>query len=181
MLGPVDDWLARLFGPAAIDATPSQLTGQAAQLQDPAAPARAEAARARIAEYDAEISQYRESLKAGGDPAVVGPWIAETQAKKVAAQAEIRAATGQRRMTPDDLAAIVAALGDLVPVVHDADPADKAEIYTQLGLTLTCQPGRRLVEAAIKPSLNMRKGSVSEVRFATYVHGSRRPDHGVCA
>jgi hypothetical protein len=66
-----------------------------------------------LAEYDAEISQYRESFKAGGGPAVVGPWIAETQAKKVAAQAEIRAATGQRQMTPDDIAAIVAALGDL--------------------------------------------------------------------
>jgi hypothetical protein len=35
-----------------------------------------------IAEYDTEISRYRESLKAGVDPAVVGPWIAETQAKK---------------------------------------------------------------------------------------------------
>jgi site-specific DNA recombinase len=47
-------------------------------------------------------------------------------------------------MTPYDPTAIVAALGDLVHVVHDADPADKAEIYTQLGLTLTYQPGRRL-------------------------------------
>jgi DNA invertase Pin-like site-specific DNA recombinase len=45
VLGPVDDWLARLFGPVAIGATLSQLTGQAAQLQDPAALARAEAAR----------------------------------------------------------------------------------------------------------------------------------------
>jgi len=48
----------------------------------------------RIAEYDAEISQDRASLRAGGDPGVAGPWIAETQAKKVAAQAEIRNATG---------------------------------------------------------------------------------------
>jgi hypothetical protein len=46
--GPADDWLAGLFGPVAIDATLSQLTGQAAQLQDPAALARAEAARADL-------------------------------------------------------------------------------------------------------------------------------------
>jgi len=65
-------------------------------------------------------------------------------------------------MTPDDIAAIVAALGDLARVVHDAEPADKAEIYTQLGLTLTYQPERRLVEATIKPGLNMCKGFVSE-------------------
>jgi site-specific DNA recombinase len=93
---------------------------------------------------------------------VVGPWIAETQAKKVAAQAEIRAVTKQRRMSPDDIAAIVAALGDLARVVRDADTSDKAEIYAQLGLTLTYQPGRRLVEATIQPSLNMPKGLVSE-------------------
>jgi site-specific DNA recombinase len=162
VLGRVDDWLAELFHPAGIDTTLSQLAEQAAQLQDPTALARAEAARARINEYDAETSQYRATLKAGGDPAVVGPWIAETQAKKVAAQAEIRAATGQRQMAPDDIAAIVAALGDLARVVQDADAADKAEIYTQLGLKLTYQPGRRLVEATIQPGLNMRKGFVSE-------------------
>jgi hypothetical protein len=52
-------------------------------------------------------------------------------------------------MAPDDIAAIVAALGELARMVQDADPADKAEIYTQFGLTLTYQPGRRLVEATI--------------------------------
>ena len=162
MLGRVDDWLAEVFGPDGIDATLSQLAGQAAQLQDPGTLARAEAARVRIGEYYAEIGRYRESLKSGVDPAVVAPWIAETQAKKVAAQAEIRAATGQRQMAPDDIAAIVAALGDLARVVRDAESADKAEIYAHLGLTLTYQPGRRLVEATVKPGLNMRKGFVSE-------------------
>ena len=44
---------------------------------------------------------------------MIGPWIAETQAKKVAAQAEIRTATGQRPMSRDEIEAIVAALGDL--------------------------------------------------------------------
>jgi len=162
VLGRVDDWLAELFGPARIDTTLSQLTEQAAQLQDPAALDRAEAARTRIAEYDAEISQYRASLKAGGDPAVIGPWIAETQAKKVAAQADIRTATGQSQMSRDEIAAIVTALGDLAHVVSTAEPADKSEIYAQLGLALTYQPGERLVEATIRPGQTMRKGFVSE-------------------
>jgi site-specific DNA recombinase len=87
--------------------------GQAAQLEDPATRDKTEAARVRIAEYDAQISRYRASLDAGGDPAVIGPWIAETQARKVTAQAEIRTATGRRQMTRDDIAAIVAALADL--------------------------------------------------------------------
>jgi hypothetical protein len=32
-------------------------------------------------------------------------------------------------------------------VPRDADPADKAEIYSQLGLRLTYQPGRRIIRA----------------------------------
>lgn len=54
-------------------------------------------------------------------------------------------------MSTDDIAAIVTALGDLVTVVRQAELADKAEIYGQLGLTLTYQLERRLVEATIKP------------------------------
>jgi hypothetical protein len=61
-------------------------------------------------------------------PAVIGRWIAETQAKEVTAQAEIRAVTGQPRMSRDEIAVIVAALGDLVQTVRDADPIDKADI-----------------------------------------------------
>jgi hypothetical protein len=97
-----------------------------------------------------------------GDPTVIGPWIAETQAQKVTARAEIRSATGQRRMTRDEIAAIVTALGDLVQVIHDANPADKADLYAQLGLTLACRPQKRLVEASVIPSLHMCKGFVSE-------------------
>lgn len=160
VLGQVDDWLAEMFAPANIDATLDVLAGQAAQLEDPATRGKADAAQARIAEYDAQISRYRASLDAGGDPAVIGPWIAETQARKVTAQAEIRTATGRRQMSRDDIAAIVAAFADLAQVVREADPADKADVYAQLNLTLTYQPGQRLVEVTVKPGLNMRKGFV---------------------
>jgi hypothetical protein len=61
-------------------------------------------------------------------------------------------------MTRDELAALVAALGDLVQVIRDADPADKAGLYAQPGLTLTYRPQKRLVEATVKPSLHMCKG-----------------------
>jgi hypothetical protein len=57
---------------------------------------------------------------------------------------------------------IVTTLGDLVQVIRDADPADKAELYTQLGLSMTYRPQERLVEAAVTPSLHMCKGFVSE-------------------
>jgi hypothetical protein len=60
------------------------------------------------------------------------------------------------------MTAIVAALGDLVQVIRDADPADKADLYAQLGLTLTYRPQKRLVEASVTPSLHVCKGFVSE-------------------
>jgi site-specific DNA recombinase len=170
LLGHVDDWLAELFAPEAIDATVTQLAGQAERLEDPNTQTRAEAARACVAEYDAEIAQYRTSLRAGGDPAVIGPWIAETQAKKVAAQAETRTTTGRNQMSREDIAAIVTALGELARVVREADPADRTDIYAKLGLTLTYQPEERLVQATIKPGLNMRKGFVSEGGLE---HGNR--------
>jgi hypothetical protein len=54
-------------------------------------------------------------------------------------------------MTRDQIASIVTELGDIQAVLADADPADKAEIYTQLGLRLTYQPGQRIVRAEAHP------------------------------
>ncbi len=50
-------------------------------------------------------------------------------------------------MTREQIASHVTALGDILAVLRDADPADKAEIYSQLGLRLTYQPGQRIVRA----------------------------------
>jgi hypothetical protein len=72
-----------------------------------------------------------------------------TQAKKVAAQAEIRTASGQRQMSHEDVAAVVTAFGDPARIAQNAD---KAKICAKVKLTLTYQPGERLVEASIKPA-----------------------------
>jgi site-specific DNA recombinase len=163
IINHLDTWLGQTVDPSNLDATLTQLARQAAIGNDHTS-ARSEAARARIAVLDQKIGQYRASLDAGGDPAVIGPWIAETQAQRVVAQTEIRSPIGQRRMTRDDIAAIVAALGDLVQIIREADPADKADLYTQLGLTMTYRPQKRLVEATVTPSPHMCKGFVSEGR-----------------
>ncbi|HEY6314449.1 MAG TPA: hypothetical protein VIY52_27140 [Streptosporangiaceae bacterium] len=43
-------------------------------------------------------------------------------------------------MSPDEIASVVNGLADLLLVLHDAEPADKTEIYSRLGLRLTYQP-----------------------------------------
>jgi hypothetical protein len=67
---------------------------------------------------------------------------------------------------------IVTTLCDLVQVIHDADPADKAELYSQLGLSMTYRSQERLVEATVTPSLHMCKGFVSEGDLNTQVRGT---------
>lgn len=90
----------------------------------------------------------------------------------MAAQAEIRTASGQRQMSHEDIAAVVTAFGDPARIVQNADHADKAEIYAKVKLTLTYQPGESLVEASIKPGLNMPKGFVSEGRLEHAFEGN---------
>jgi site-specific DNA recombinase len=43
-------------------------------------------------------------------------------------------------MSRDEIASVVNGLSDLLAALRDADPADKAEIYSQLGLRLTYEP-----------------------------------------
>jgi hypothetical protein len=62
-------------------------------------------------------------------------------------------------MTRDQINAVVTALGDLTTVLKEADPMDKAEIYQQLGLTLTYQPANKLVTAQAKPDPIMYVGT----------------------
>jgi site-specific DNA recombinase len=119
-------------------------------------------ARRRIAECDRKLAQHRAALEAGADPTVITQWMAETQAQRVAAQAQLRQTGGQRRMTGEEIETMVNALGGLVQVLFEAESNDKAEIYAQLGLRLTYRPQEQLVEAQLQPNLHMCERYVSE-------------------
>ena len=71
-------------------------------------------------------------------------------------------------MSPEEITAIVTALGDLVKVLNDADPLDKMKIYKELGLHLTYNLGANVVDVELK-TLN---GPGFESRSADYVHNS---------
>jgi site-specific DNA recombinase len=83
----------------------------------------------------------------GRRPTTISRSITETTAERARLVARTRPATPRAPMTRDQIATIVTALGDILAVLRDADPADKAEIYSQLGLRLTYQPGQRIVRA----------------------------------
>lgn len=53
-------------------------------------------------------------------------------------------------MSRADLTSLIDSLGDLLGVLANADPADKAEVYRDLGLRLTYQPSRQTIQGEIK-------------------------------
>jgi hypothetical protein len=97
------------------------------------------------------------------DPAVVGQWITETQAKKLAADVRLRAVSSAeampQRMTKEEITATVNTIAGLMSALSSATAADKAEIYAGLGLRLTYNPGLRTVITRAEISQTCTKGS----------------------
>lgn len=122
-----DDWLSRKFSPDALPQTVRELEDAQADEPKPY-----EAAQREISDCDAKLRQHRAALEAGADPVLITSWLNETQARRAAAEARLRRPAGRRRMTRDEITSLVTALGDLMQVLRDADPADKAAVYSQL-------------------------------------------------
>jgi site-specific DNA recombinase len=151
VLPHLDEWLSRKFDPIALTSTVREL--EAAQGAEPKPD---EAAKQEIADCDAKLRQHRAALEAGADPVLVTSWMNETQAKRALAEARLRKqSTGRRRITRDEITSLVKTLGDVMRVLKDADPADKAEIYGQIGLTLTYHPNEKRVVAEARPATIM--------------------------
>jgi len=101
--------------------------------------------RRQVTEADRKLARHRAALEAGADPAIVAGWIREVQAAKAEAEAQLRRLSrpAARTLDRDELAEMTRALGDMVRVLADADPARKAKIYAGLGLRLTYHPDKR--------------------------------------
>ena len=65
-------------------------------------------------------------------------------------------------MSREQISELVHALGDIVTTLSDADPADKAEVYRQLGLRLTYHPDTQTVHA--EADLNAHRWGIDRVR-----------------
>lgn len=125
--------------------------------------------RAALAGHRPAADHLRATLDAGGDPAVVSAWSTEIQARKLAAEARLRAQIGSRpshqpaRMSAAEITAVVNATTDVITVLHTAEPADKVALYTQLGLRLTYTPGPRTAIARAEPRQAARSRQPGEI------------------
>ncbi|MFG2068115.1 hypothetical protein ACGFKZ_14815, partial [Micromonospora tulbaghiae] len=74
-------------------------------------------------------------------------------------------------MSQGEITTLVTALGDIATVLRNADPADKAEVYRQLGLRLNYQPETQTVRAEV--DLSAHRGVIVCVRggIQTQIHG----------
>ncbi len=145
VLPALDDWLATEFRPHRIE---SAIQAMADAHRDPDAERAAGAARQAIAESEAKMDRYRAAIDAGGDLQEITRWINAARAERLRAEAILRSRTSApRRMTAQEIKIIVEQLGSLAAVIRDADPADKAEIYKGLSLTLTYQPTSDTIHA----------------------------------
>ncbi|MFC7279731.1 hypothetical protein ACFQS1_37720 [Paractinoplanes rhizophilus] len=95
----------------------------------------------------------------GGDPGggadlkVIVGWITETTVIRTATQALLTVKpTANERMSEEQISEIVQGLGGLLKLLRQADPSDKAEIYSRLGLQLTYRPGTQTVIAEVVTS-----------------------------
>jgi site-specific DNA recombinase len=160
----LDTWLTKTLDPARLPGTIDTLT--AAQNDDPPP---------EMINIREEIAQYRAVLDAGTDPTIVGQWIIETQARKLAAEGRLRLHAGIRHVSPgqmskEEITTIVNAVTSLITVLRDADPQDKAEIYSQLGLRLTYHPSPRTVSARAEPGRPCTKGSCPRGDLNPFAH-----------
>ena len=147
ILADVDGWLTREFAPHRLRQTIADLV--AAQDQGAIRPDDHEETGHKIAACDHKLAQYRAALDAGASPVTVAGWIAETEGERTRHEMRLRQSATRARMSEEEIEAMIGRLGGLAVTLHDADPDDKSEVYQQLGLKLTYQPGKKVVRGAI--------------------------------
>jgi site-specific DNA recombinase len=161
VLDPLDTWLAEAFAAHRIDQSLTALEN--AQSND--APA-VDAARRAIAECERKLARHRAALEAGADPALVVAWSREVQRQRTVAEARLANLTSHhsanRRMSRDDIHAMVDTLGGLLNALRHADPADKTEVYRELGVRLIYNHTEHTVLAETRPTSSVCVVSVSE-------------------
>jgi site-specific DNA recombinase len=68
----------------------------------------------------------------------------------------------KRRMSRDDIHAMVDTLGGLLNALRHADPADKTEVYRELGVRLTYNHTEHTILAETRPTSSVCVVFVSE-------------------
>ncbi len=146
ILDAVDGWLTTSFGPNAVEHTIAAITQQAIDPEE----ATLLDLRKQLSQCDRKLNQYRSALDTRGDLIEIFSW--DNRAKHDGADLERgqKAVPVVQSVNDAEIRSVIEEIGDVVSLVGEADPGDKAEIYLQLGLKLTYRPDKRTVEARVE-------------------------------
>lgn len=134
----LDAWLGSLFDDEHLDDTCAALAG--ASEPDPEAEKREADLRKAIGDCDRRIGNYRALLDDEDTVTLAAQWIAEVQRERTALERQLGRHVPGGELTADEVKALVRALRDIVSVLAEADPADRSELYDQLGISLHYDP-----------------------------------------
>lgn len=166
LIGPLDAALAQAFAPHRIADTITALTEHQ---ETPDIDHEADRARIQLAECETKLTRHKAALEAGADPTVVTRWIAEVETERrsiLAVLNRARPQQAQQHLTRQQISDLVTALGDIITVLREADPTDRAEVYRQIGLRLTYDPGKQKVRVQAQPVADFH-GEMVGVRGGT--------------
>jgi site-specific DNA recombinase len=101
----------------------------------------------------------------------VAAWTQQVQQQRMVAEARLATLASRhgthRRMSRDEIHALVDTLGGLLTALHHADLADKAEVYRELGVRLTYDHEEHTVLAETRPTSSVCVVFVSEGDLCT--------------
>ncbi len=166
ILDDLDTWLAEVFAP---DAVRDALT--ALEQAQPDSGPEIEQARRAVVDCDRKLARHKTALEAGADPVLVTSWSTQVLKERTVAQAMLDGLQGggdAQRMSAEEIRSIVDTLGGLLAVLRRADPADKTEVYRQMGLRLEYDHKTRKVLAEILPAPSVGVLVVTEAGLAHY-------------
>jgi site-specific DNA recombinase len=78
-------------------------------------------------------------------------WMAEVQGERLRAEQAIGQAQPSGQLTKEQIRALVTNLKDIAAVLATADPKLKAEVYCELGISVTYDHDRRVMRLESRP------------------------------
>jgi site-specific DNA recombinase len=137
----LDAWLAEIVTPEAL---------AAAQAPPPGAGARDAAIKAATADCDLRIDRLMNSVEEAGMPMEwISRRIVELRNERDRLEKTLPDRSSWRPLSAGEIRAMANALGGLIAALRQANPADRAAVYAELGLKLTYEPAANQVRAEV--------------------------------
>ena len=152
----LDGWLAGLFDGEHLDHTCEVLAGNAEP--DPEHEARQADLENKIRDCDRRLANYHKALDLTDE---IGPfigWIAEVEKERRQLETQLGRSIPGEKLTKDQVRVLIKHLRGIVDVLANADPADKAELYAEMGVSLNYHPDGRVAVEALPRGRDVRVG-----------------------